>query len=145
MSFLPFSFFPFLFFSLSYSFFFSFLFFSLSRFYFLFFSLFYFFLSSFPFFSFFLFLFLFLYDFVLKNRKPLRMPVPPPNPHKRRKGTILKEALLGSRAVTMANLSFTLRGTDEVSSSWFTCRSVLINVPARHTLEMIPKSMILHE
>ena len=73
------------------------------------------------------------------------MPVPPPNPHKRRKGTILKEALLGSRAVTMANLSFTLRGTDEVSSSWFTCRSVLINVPARHTLEMIPKSMILSE
>lgn len=71
------------------------------------------------------------------------MPVPPPNPHKRRKGTILKEALLGSRAVTMANLSFTLRGTDEVSSSWFTCRSVLINVPARSHIEMIPKSMIL--
>ena len=72
------------------------------------------------------------------------MPVPPPYPRKWRKGTILKEALLGNRAVTMANLSFTLRGTDEVSSSWFTCRSVLINVPARHTLEMIPKSMILN-
>ena len=67
------------------------------------------------------------------------MPVPPPYPHERRKGTILKEA----KHVTMANPSFTLRGTDLFSSSWFTCRSVLINVPARHTLEMIPKSMIL--
>ena len=72
------------------------------------------------------------------------MPVPPPYPHERRKGTILKEALLGNRAVTLANLSFTLRGTDEVSSSWFTCRSVLINVPANQPLEMIPKSMILN-
>ena len=71
------------------------------------------------------------------------MPVPPPHPRKWKKGTILKEALLGNRAVTLANLSFTLRGTDQFSSSWFTCRSVLINVPAKHTLEMIPKSMIL--
>ena len=130
MSFLTFSFFfPFLFFSFLF-FFFSFFFFLFldSIFFFLFFSFFFFF--SFSFFVFCRFFWL-LFDFVLKNRKPLRMPVPPPNPHKRRKGTILKEALLGSRAVTMANLSFTLRGTDEVSSSWFTCRSVLINVPAR--------------
>ena len=119
-----FSFSFFLFLILFFSFFFS-----LSRFYFLFFIIFFFFLLSF--FFCFLFFFWLLFDFVLKNRKPLRMPVPPPNPHKRRKGTILKEALLGSRAVTMANLSFTLRGTDEVSSSWFTCRSVLINVTAR--------------
>ena len=72
------------------------------------------------------------------------MPVPLPYPHERRNGTILKEALLGNRAVTMANPSFTLRGTDEFSSSWFTCRSVIINVPANQPLEMIPKSMILN-
>ena len=124
-----FIFFPFLFFSFLF-FFFSFFFLFLDS---IFFFFYYFlFFSSFHFFVLFCFvLFWLLFDFVLKNRKPLRMPVPPPNPHKRRKGTILKEALLGSRAVTMANLSFTLRGTDEVSSSWFTCRSVLINVTAR--------------
>ena len=69
------------------------------------------------------------------------MPVPPPYPHERRNGTILKEALLGNRAVTMANLSFTLRGTDEFSSSWLTCRSVWINVPANQALEMLPQSV----
>ena len=94
------------------------------------------------------FLSMIYFSFFLINscfiKKPFRMPVPPPYPHERRKGTILKEALLGNRAVTLANLSFTLRGTDEVSSSWFTCRSVIINVPANQPLEMIPKSMILN-
>ena len=40
-------------------------------------------------------------------------------------------------------VNFTLRGSDWISSSWFSCRSILLNVPARPTLEMIPKSMIL--
>ena len=44
---------------------------------------------------------------------------------------------------SFTGLNFTLRGTDVNSSSWFTCRSVLIDVSARVPLEMIPKSMIL--
>ena len=41
------------------------------------------------------------------------------------------------------SLGFTLRGTDDVSSSRFKGLSSLFEVVARHTLEMIPESMIL--
>ena len=41
------------------------------------------------------------------------------------------------------SLGFTLRGTDDISSSRFKGLSSLFEVVARHTLEMIPESMIL--
>ena len=43
----------------------------------------------------------------------------------------------------LGRLGFTLRGTDDFSSSRFKGLSSLFEVVARHTLEMIPESMIL--
>ena len=76
-------------------------------------------------------------------RKPLRMRPLPPAPHSGRRGTVINDASRVHREAWTADARFALRRGRYVSSSWFTVLSVLPHVPAMHTIEMIPKSMIL--
>ena len=56
---------------------------------------------------------------------------------------LMKERNDHQSGMPWGSLGFTLRGTDDISSSRFKGLSSLFEVVARHTLEMIPESMIL--
>lgn len=76
--------------------------------------------------------------------KPLRLPSPPPIPHLGGKGTVIYEAVMCPESMGSTYiLNITLRGPDDLSSSWFGARTSLFGVSARTTIEMIPSSMIL--
>ena len=79
--------------------------------------------------------------FIYFKGKPLRMRPLPPSPHTRRRGTVINDR--GRVTEVTASVRFTLRRGRFDSSSWFTVPSVLPDVLAIHTIEMIPKSMIL--
>ena len=70
------------------------------------------------------------------------MPPLPPAPHKGRRGTVINDT---SRPLepTVSRARFALRRGGFVSSSRVTVLSVLPDVSAEHTFEVIPKSMIL--
>ena len=74
--------------------------------------------------------------------KPLRMRPLPPSPHIRGRGTVINDRDRVTEVT--ASVRFTLRRGRFDSSSWFTVPSVLPDVLAIHTIEMIPKSMILN-
>lgn len=76
-------------------------------------------------------------------KKPLRLSLLPPAPSHGRRGTILNGSWVPHKSNGRPRTGFTLRKSGVISSSWFMCRPDLLDVPARQTLEMIPKSMIL--
>ena len=68
------------------------------------------------------------------KEKPLRKSAPPPMPRDGGRNGPHQGAAGGPQLHAQRSW--------RMSSSWFTCRAVLINVPAKHTQEMILKSMI---
>ena len=75
--------------------------------------------------------------------KPLRMHPLPPTPHLGRRGTVINYRRPSPDRHGTAPVRFTLRRGCYSSSSWFKVQSEISDVPAIHTIEMIPKSMIL--
>ena len=70
------------------------------------------------------------------------MPPLPPAPHKGRRGTVINDTSQPLEP-TVSRARFALRRGGFVSSSRVTVLSVLPDVSAEHTFEVIPKSMIL--
>ena len=69
------------------------------------------------------------------------MPLFPPTPILDQRGTVINnQGFLAAKAVNLVR--FALRKRGFLSSSWFGRLSVLPEVMAIHTIEMIPKSMI---
>ena len=77
--------------------------------------------------------------FFLKSRSDCQSPLLLPAKEGEERSS-MRHALTTS---DLGRLGFTLRGTDDFSSSRFKGLSSLFEVVARHTLEMIPESMIL--
>ena len=70
------------------------------------------------------------------------MPPLPPAPHKGRRGTVINDT---SRPLepTVSRARFALRRGGFVSSSRVTVLSVLPDVSAEHTFEVIPKRVLI--